>query len=135
MIAKDVKIINNLLKNSRMDLNQISKKEGIPVSTVFDRIERLRKEGVINKFSCLLNYKYLRHPLEYIFFVLGDPGVDLRINYCSSLSTPNSFVLMTVFSDLEDKEDFKKLLRSKKVKIRKQFPIYEKIKENGIILD
>jgi DNA-binding Lrp family transcriptional regulator len=135
MIAKDKIILNNLLADSRIELRKIAESEKIPLSTVFDRIERLRKEGIINNFSCLLNYKYLRCPLEYIFFIKGKVSEDYRINHISSLSQTESNFVIAIFKDLSDLDDFKKKLKKEKNKITKEFPIYERIKENGLILD
>ena len=62
MNKKDDKILNELKKNSRLTTSQISKKTNIPITTVHNRILKL-KDDVINKFTVEINYEKLGLPL------------------------------------------------------------------------
>lgn len=55
---KDLKIISHLRSNSRKKVTAISNDIGMPVTTVFDRI-RSREQDVIERYTCLLNFKRL----------------------------------------------------------------------------
>jgi len=55
---KDLKILSHLRSNSRKSVTEISKAVGMPVTTVFDRI-RSREQDVIERYTCLLNFKRL----------------------------------------------------------------------------
>ncbi len=86
----DWKIIDVLKENSRLSSSKISKKTGIPITTVFNRMKKLEKEGVIKNYTVNLDpHKLDKHLLAYVFaFVnkntttsLGDrlkqiPGVE-----------------------------------------------------------
>ena len=48
---KDIKILEILKDNSSLSTYKISKKTLIPVTTVNNRIKKLKKEGVIRKFT------------------------------------------------------------------------------------
>lgn len=54
---KDSLIIEVLKGNSRMPIRDVAKKTGIRPSTVHERIKRLVKENVIEKFTVKLNNK------------------------------------------------------------------------------
>ena len=51
------KIINALEQNSRLSTNDIWKITGIPQTTAYNRIKKLKEEGIIEKFTIKLNKK------------------------------------------------------------------------------
>ena len=55
--GKDHKIIEILRENARLSIRDIAKKTSIRPSTVHQRIQKLVKEGVIEKFTLKLNNK------------------------------------------------------------------------------
>ena len=57
MDYKDEKILDVLKENSKLSTQQISKKTSIPITTVHHRIKRLEKEGVIKKYTVVLDSK------------------------------------------------------------------------------
>ncbi len=57
--AIDVKLLNELKENARENIASLSKKLGIPRTTVHYRIKRLVDEGIIEKFTVKPNYKKL----------------------------------------------------------------------------
>jgi DNA-binding Lrp family transcriptional regulator len=59
MDAKDEKIIAVLKENSRLSSQEISKKTAIPITTVHNRLKKLVKENIIQKFTIQLNQKKL----------------------------------------------------------------------------
>lgn len=64
---KDRAVIKELIKNSRQTTAKISKLTGLPMTTVHNRVKKLRKMGVIINYTVNLNYKKLGRPiLAYI---------------------------------------------------------------------
>ena len=57
MDEKDKRILNVLKENSKLSTQQISKRVSIPITTVHHRIKRLEKDGVIERYSVVLNPK------------------------------------------------------------------------------
>jgi DNA-binding Lrp family transcriptional regulator len=55
---KDVQIISHLRKNSREMLTKLSKKTGVPVSTIFDRL-KLHTGSLITKNTSLIDFQML----------------------------------------------------------------------------
>jgi DNA-binding Lrp family transcriptional regulator len=56
---KDKHILDMLCKNARLSTKQIAKKTEIPITTVFNRIKNLEKNGVIRGYTCTLDRKKL----------------------------------------------------------------------------
>ena len=53
---KDRKILEILKEHSDYATRQIAKKTGLPITTVHNRIRKLKKEGVIKKFTIELDH-------------------------------------------------------------------------------
>ena len=75
---KDHSIINILKQNSRLAIRDIAKKTTIRPSTVHERIKKLVKEGVIQKFTLKLNNKLVEE--NFIVFMLIKGGTTEYIN-------------------------------------------------------
>jgi len=65
---KDIKIIGILKQNSRESIKDIAKKTDIRPSTVHQRIHKLLKNGVIERFTIKLNDKAIGE--DFIVFML-----------------------------------------------------------------
>jgi len=75
---KDYLIINILKQNSRLAIRDIAKKTGIRPSTVHERIKKLVKEGIIEKFTLKLSNKAVGQ--DFIVFMLIKGGTTEYIN-------------------------------------------------------
>ena len=76
----DKRILEVLEKNSRTPLRKISKQVKIPPSTVYGRIKRFRKRGVVRRFVTILNPKALG------FLVLAFVFIKARAGMCSTVA-------------------------------------------------
>jgi len=56
---KDLKILNILQKNGKMTSKEISKILKIPITTVFTKIKRMEKEGIIKEYRAIVDYNKL----------------------------------------------------------------------------
>ncbi len=64
---KDVQILRYLTEHGRDKISEISTNLGIPRATVFERMERLRKEGYIKQYTVKVDYEKIGYPiLAYI---------------------------------------------------------------------
>ena len=57
MDDKDEQILQILKENSKLSTHQISKKTRIPITTVHNRIKKLKKEEIIKKYSIIIDKK------------------------------------------------------------------------------
>src|SRR3989344_1541069 len=65
----DIEILRVLEKNARLSLRKIAKRVGVSVATVMHRINRLEKEGIIRRYTALLDYDKLGYELEAVISV------------------------------------------------------------------
>ncbi|ASJ13460.1 MULTISPECIES: Lrp/AsnC family transcriptional regulator [Thermococcus] len=78
--STDLRLLKELKENARENIASLSKKLGIPRTTVHYRIKKLVEEGVIEKFTVKPNYKKL--DLGTTAFILAryepDSGLSQR---------------------------------------------------------
>ncbi len=72
MDNKDSRIINVLLKNSRLSYRRIAKKSGMSVATVLNRIKSMEKEKIIKGYSAVLDYDKIGYDIHVL--------IDMRIS-------------------------------------------------------
>ena len=59
MKEKERLIISHLRQNSRKSLGSISESIEMPISTIYDKINRFNKDKVIKRFTALIDFKKL----------------------------------------------------------------------------
>jgi Lrp/AsnC family leucine-responsive transcriptional regulator len=69
----DGAILDELQRDSRMSMAELGKKLGIAPSTAFKRIEKLKKHGIIEKFTIAINPSYFENNLVTFFTIKADP--------------------------------------------------------------
>lgn len=69
LTEKDFRILWELQKDCKKTLKQLSKITKIPITTIYDRVKRMEKEGLIKRYSAILNYKKLRLPITAFILV------------------------------------------------------------------
>ena len=74
---KDLMILEQLQKDSRMTVKEIGKKTGIRPSTVHKRILRLKEANVIRKFSVKVDDKAIEENFAVMMMVKTKPSVLL----------------------------------------------------------
>lgn len=73
----DVRLLEELKHNSRENIASLSKKLGIPRTTVHYRIKKLLEEGIIEKFTIKPNYKKLNLGTTAFILARYDPAAGL----------------------------------------------------------
>ncbi|MFW9843524.1 MAG: Lrp/AsnC family transcriptional regulator, partial [Candidatus Thorarchaeota archaeon] len=64
---KDFKILELLRENARMTTGELSKKIGIPQTTIHNRIKRMRENGIIKRFTVDVDRKKIgKNVVAYI---------------------------------------------------------------------
>lgn len=66
---KDRKLIKLLSSEANLTSSQISKKTGIPITTVHNRIQKLKESRIIKKYTVLLDYEKVGCPLKAFILV------------------------------------------------------------------
>jgi DNA-binding Lrp family transcriptional regulator len=109
---KDAKIIDVLKEDARLSIRDIAKKTSLRPSTVHDRISKLRKDNVIEKFTVKLNNKAVGE--NFIVFLFITTSRDLESSFFDNKHIKEVFgitgeydlVLKLKFADIEDFNKF-----------------------------
>ncbi|MBI2135354.1 Lrp/AsnC family transcriptional regulator [Candidatus Woesearchaeota archaeon] len=112
--SKDLKIISALKDDSRLPIRGISKKTGIRPSTVHQRIARLRKENIIEKFTLKLNNKLVGENFIVFMLVKTKPAAILGNSIIGNSHVKEIFgvtgeydlIIKLKFRDVEEFNDF-----------------------------
>jgi len=59
MDEKERRIISELRKDARTSMSTISQSVGMPISTIYDKINRMQRENVIHKYALLIDFPKL----------------------------------------------------------------------------
>jgi len=111
---KDNKIIGILKEDSREPIKDISKKTGIRPSTVHQRIQKLIKDGVIEKFTIKLNNKAIDENFIAFLLIKGTTSDYINNKFLNTKNVKEVFgvtgeydVLVKLkFKDVEEFNDF-----------------------------
>lgn len=143
MIKKELLLIPHLRRNSRETLTRLSKKTGIPISTIFDQ---LKKTDIIAKHTCLLNFNNLGFNTRANIMLKVNRGErELIKDYLAKNNNINTvyktnngfdFMIEVIFKHIKDLEDFMEILEEKfSIKSKQVFYIIEDIKREGFMTD
>ncbi|MDP7181402.1 MAG: Lrp/AsnC family transcriptional regulator [Candidatus Woesearchaeota archaeon] len=80
---KDRRIIAELVQNSDQTTSKLSKKLGIPITTVHNRIKKLQKDGVIINYTVNLDHHKLGRPIPAFINVTINYGAGKNISQTS----------------------------------------------------
>lgn len=72
MDEKDEQILQILQINSKLSTHQISKKTGIPITTVHNRIKKLTKKGIIKGYTIVIDHKKIGQQLAAYVLIMVD---------------------------------------------------------------
>ena len=78
---KDLKILNMLKKNAELTTSQISKKINIPITTIHNRIKKLKQEGIIKNYTINIDFEKIGKPLTaYILITINQSILGKKIS-------------------------------------------------------
>ena len=126
---KDNLIIDVLKENSRLAVRKVAKKTGLRPSTVHERIKKLMKGGVIEKFTLKLDNKAVGE--GFIVFMLIKGGTkeyidnriinDKHIKEIFGVTGEYDLLLKLKFKDVEDFNNFLIKFRKEQKGVRQTF--------------
>ena len=70
----DIKILQGLLEDARFSSRQIAKKVGVSVGTVLARIKKMEHEGIIKRYTALLDHEKLGYELTVVTEITVSKG-------------------------------------------------------------
>ncbi|MBI2139761.1 Lrp/AsnC family transcriptional regulator [Candidatus Woesearchaeota archaeon] len=63
---KDYRLLNILKENAKLTTKQIAKKTGMPITTIHNRIKKLERTGIIEKYSVVMSHNLLGDVMAYV---------------------------------------------------------------------
>lgn len=115
MATSDLRIIQHLRRDARMNLTTISKRTGIPVSTIFDRV-RSREGAAIKRFTALMDFTRLGFPIRAQLLLRVDPAsraavrnyllAHERVNNLLRVNNGFDFLADCLFTTIKEAEEF-----------------------------
>jgi|TARA_Y100000310_G_C20636746_1_gene791576 Lrp/AsnC family transcriptional regulator for asnA, asnC and gidA len=141
-MLKNLKLINQLRKNSRENLTMLSRNTGIPISTVY---EKLKKTDLIKKYTCLLNFEKIGYHGRSVYLVKVNINernhleeylrLNCNVNNLSIINNGYDFIFDVVFKNLKEISDFTKEIEEKfSILSINSHPIIEDIKREDFLL-
>lgn len=145
LTEKELLILKQLRENGRCTVTEISRKVNLPRSTVYDKIKKFRREGVISKYSCLINFDQLGLPIQAkILFKangadktrLGDALTNSEYaNNVVKLGNEFDYLASFAFGSMDDLHQFLDILTSKyQIRDYKILYVAKEMKKEGFFL-
>jgi len=109
---KELRIVKALRENSRISIRALAKKTGLRPSTVHLKIKKLKKEGVIERFTVKLDNKAVEE--NFIVFLLIKTKKDIKssvFNYSHikevfGVTGEYDILIKLKFRDIDEFNDF-----------------------------
>ena len=113
MRKREIGLINELRRNSRRALTEISWNAGIPLSSAFKMLKRL-EAGTIKKNVCLVDFAKLGFPFKMGMFIRANDKGEIAsflskhpsVNSLLRLSGDFDFFVELIFKDMAGCQDF-----------------------------
>lgn len=145
MNKKDLQIITHLRQDARMSLTKMSKKTGIPVSTIFQRLKQ-HENTIIKKHTALLNFQELGyHTIAMIKLKVDREDkealashlkINPSVNTVYKINNGYDFLVQGIFKQIKNLEEFTEKLEQKyKITDKKTFFIIDQIKKEEFMND
>ena len=143
LTKNEMQIITALRKNARESLTKISRKTGIPVSTIF---EKIKENPLITKSTCLLDFNQIgfNTRAKVTIKVERETREELRkylnkhqnVNSLYKINSGYDFLIELVFRNIKDLEDFMENIRDRfKIIEDNVFYVLEDIKREDFMSD
>jgi Lrp/AsnC family transcriptional regulator, leucine-responsive regulatory protein len=132
---KDMKVLVQLRKNARMQLTDISKHTGIPISTIYDRLKH-KANNIILRHVSLINFELLGfNTRAYICIKCNKSSKKDILSHLSKHPSVNSmykinngfdYMIEVVFKNVKELEEFlEKLEEEYSVKTKQVYYIID----------
>lgn len=115
----DINILNLLQEDGRITIKALSEKLGLSTTPIFERMKKLEKEGIIDKYVALVNQKNIdrklsvfvsislkNHTRSYLQSFVKEMNSYNEVQECFHIAGDFDFMLKVVLKDMEAYERF-----------------------------
>ncbi len=99
--GKDRAILAELRRDGGLSEQKLAKKTGIPMTTVHNRLVRLKRDGILTQYTVRLDFAKLGQPITAYVLVKAAPQADQRklMDYIATL--PNIFEVAMITGEFD----------------------------------
>ena len=139
----DLKIVSFLREDSRTSLTRLSKKTGIPVSTIFERLKR-KTGNIVKKNTCIIDFSKIGMHARANIAIKTAPSdrvllkeflvKNRNVNSLQKINNGFDYMVDVIFSNLKDLEEFCESLDEKfKIKTKQIYYVIEDIESEKFL--
>lgn len=140
---KDYKVIGYFRKDARTTLTSMSRRTRIPVSTIFDKLKRFEKRGLIKKHTSIVNFKELGYDVRATILILCEDEQkekvketlqkNKKINSLTRINNGYDFICEAIFEDMEQYDEFTTMLRKQPIQQYTPYFVMEDVKKEDFL--
>ncbi|MFC1723695.1 Lrp/AsnC family transcriptional regulator [Nanoarchaeota archaeon] len=146
MKKKELMLVTELRKNSRQTLSEMGRILKMPVSTVHDKMKKVRKD-IVRKYTCILDFKRLGFNCRgHVVFRLArkaDRAVvkeyllkNQNVNSVYKINNGYDFLVELVFRDMSELDGFLEKMEEKfNIREKKVYYIIEDVVREMFLSD
>lgn len=139
---KKIHIIRELRKNAREKLTKMSRKTGIPVSTIFEYLKKF-EEGLIKKHTCLIDFRELGYDLRVTVLVKAQQEskqaikmyleTHHQVNTVYRINNGYDYLAEFLFKNMSELQEFLDNLDKKGIQARKEYYVLEELQREAFL--
>lgn len=138
----EIILLNEIRKNSRSSITEISKKINVPISTLFENLKKLEEKAII-KYTSIpdykkINFNIIAHILvntkrksDIIKFLENNP----HINNIERINNGFELNIQAIFSNMDELNSFLESIETFEITSKKVFYLLECIKKEGFLIE
>ena len=142
MKNKELQVIKHLRVDARTKLTKMSRKTGIPVSTIYEYLKGF-ENGIIKKHTCLIDFRKLGYDLRVTLLVKTRQEskqevkkyleTHHQVNTVYRINNGYDYLAEVVFKNMADLQQFLDELDNKKIKARKEYYVLEELRREAFL--
>ncbi len=97
----DKRLISQYIENPKAQATELARKIGVHPNTVFTRVKKLEKSGIIKKYTTIVDFKKMGYGIESIIFMVvrKEKGWEDILKPVASFPEVCSFMIITGEND------------------------------------
>ena len=140
---KDYKVIGYFRNDARTTLTSMSRKTRIPVSTIFDKLKRFEKRGVIKKHTSIVDFKELGYDVRTTILIRCEDGEkenikkllgkNKKVNSLTRINNGYDFICEAIFKGMDEYDEFTTMLRKHPIQQYTPYFVMEDVKKESFL--
>jgi len=141
---KELLILSHFRENARKSLTNISRKTGVPVSTIFDKLKNY-EENLIQRHTALLDFQKLGYEIRVKMTLTAkredrDRLIDYLVKHKSvnsvfRINNGGDVLIEVIFRNMRELQEFSESLEGYNIRNKQEFFVLEDIKREAFMSD